>query len=79
MKTRIVKHTIGGVVYFVAQYQLKWLPFIWRNIETYYRSDFTDMPGWWTFTHNTYEDAQRAVISWKTGNCCITTEIVHEK
>ena len=79
MKTRIVKCVTDNLTYYVAQYRHRWIPFMWCDIQTYYQSDFVDMPGWWSAVYSTIEDAQRAVIKWKTGKCGVAKEIVHEK
>jgi hypothetical protein len=78
MKYRIVKRLINNQAVFTPQRKAL---FGWKDIEGYYRSDFTDMPGWMTTTWNSADDALKALLAEKNGGNALTipVEIVFEE
>ena len=77
MKYRIIKKTIenGNVVFTPQQKTL----FGWKDIQGYYRSDFTDMPGWMTTTWNSADDAMKVILLHKKGVDVIAYQVIHEE
>ena len=76
MKYRIVKQVIGTSTTFVPQRKPWWSP-VWIKIKSFYRSDFEDMPGWWSSDHNSTEDANRALLAYEWRQLEITEQVVH--
>jgi hypothetical protein len=78
MKYRIVKRLISNSVVYTPQRKSL---FGWKDIESYYRSDFTDMPGWMTTTWNSADDAMKAIVAEKNGGNVLTIplETIYEE
>lgn len=57
-KFRIVKEHADGVDQFYVEYRT-FLSIRWNRFCFYYKSEFADMPGWWSDHVNSREDAIR--------------------
>lgn len=78
MAYRIVKHDIPGKgSVFYPQYKPKWSP-MWQSLESYYQSEFSEMPGWYTDHVNTFEEAQ-AVIGMHKSGLTVETSVVFQE
>jgi hypothetical protein len=55
-KFRIIKEHADGVDQFYVEYR-KTLSLGWKKFCFYYKSEFADMPGWWSDHVNTREEA----------------------
>lgn len=55
-KFRIIREHADGVDQFYVEYR-EFLSIRWKRFSFYYKSEFADMPGWWSDHVNTREDA----------------------
>ena len=51
----------------------------WKNLSLFYKSEFSDMPGWWTETFSDVESAQQAINRDKQNKITPKTVVVHEE
>lgn len=82
MQYRIIKreHFSGKDTvcrYLIAQYKTNFLT-PWKNIEYFYKSDFEDIPGVWTYVCNEVSQAHMAINQHKKGVSIADTFVYEE-
>lgn len=82
MKYRIIRQTFysGSTpvdVYFAQKKAALGLG--WKNLKMFYKSDFSDMPGWWTETFSDTDGAYQAINRDKRAKSESKISVIHEE